>query len=76
MRREGAVGALRIELVAERAVAAETGVRIHPALRVHVLGVRKLGENGAFALVARERQKVFGAGGRETPYGTARRSSG
>ena len=62
MPRKGCKNAARIELVAEGAVGAETGPRVHPTLRVYVFRVRELEQDGARFLKARIGQQSDGIG--------------
>ena len=62
MPRKGGENAVRIELVAEGAVGAETGPRVEPALRVDVFGVRELEQDRARFLIARIGQESVESG--------------
>src|SRR6266567_3255205 len=69
--REDSVG---LELVTERAIGAEAGLRIIPAPRINVPGMRKVDQDRALFLVARESQQV-GLAGRRRPGSMALRAN-
>src|SRR6266478_2996238 len=62
---ESGIRTVRLEMMAEGAIRPESGARVNPRMRIHMLRVRKLVHDRPLVFVARVGQQIRGAGRRK-----------